>query len=155
MLVYSTLTPAVADGRWLFWVFAKEQSNCYLYFFMTFDDCVCLGESFAAELVSLCENHVLGRMPFPSTKTSNWPRREGQDLTDQCCCVPTGPSTTPRDQFPQKQHRALRVTKLFCTFHRLLWLRQQVRSGIKIGIRKMATAFQDLSKICLFWDNAH
>ena len=71
----------------------KEQSNCCLHSFMTFDDCGSWGGSLVAELVSLCENPVLGRMPFPSTKTSDWPRREDQEFTDRCCCAPTGPGT--------------------------------------------------------------
>lgn len=139
MLVYSTLIPAAADGRWLFWVLVKEQSNCCLHSFMTFDDCGSWGGSFVAELVSLCENPVLGRMPFSSTKTSNWPRREDQEFTDQCCCAPTGPGTVrpvPSEailQISQGYQAVLHISQA-----PLMKTTSEVYR-IKIGIRKTAT----------------
>lgn len=85
--------------------------------FMTFDDCGSWGGSFVAELVSLCENPVFGRMPFPSTEASNPPRREDRLLVNDAAHPQ---AQAPWDQFPQRQNRFLRATKLFHTFHRLL-----------------------------------
>lgn len=50
--------------------------------FMTLDDCRSWGRSFVAELVSLCENPILGRTPLSSTKVSDLPRRKDSLLTN-------------------------------------------------------------------------
>lgn len=85
--------------------------------FVTFDDCGSWGGSFAAVLVSLCENPVFGRMPFPSTKASNLPRREDGLLVNGAVHPQ---AQAPWDQFPQRQNSFLRVTKPFHKFHGLL-----------------------------------
>lgn len=83
---------------------------------MTCDDVGSWGGSLVAAAFSDCENLVLGRMPFPCTET-DWPGREGEWFPYQCCSLPQAQALC--DQFPQMKYRFLRVSELFCTFHRL------------------------------------